>query len=281
MGKILTRLTVAPAAVVAAGALALAGASPAGASLAGASLAGASSAGASSAGVSPAGATPAGATIDTTNQAGYQVGGPGHWSFRYIRAEFTVPQHACSSDDFSRAGIQLAGKVDSVAVGVACRGSLPTAGYQFGYDGTTWSNTWTFTTKTLSDDLILASLYYDQGNNYVSMQETDLTTGQTLVNDTSLAYGAMYHWATALAQVNTPLIYAPDPGQSFVLVPFSDVAVTSYDGTHGQDGGMTGLWAVTALRAVNGAHVDFAARPLYSSGSGRDNTFNTREYGNS
>jgi hypothetical protein len=251
MGKILTRLTVAPAAVLAASALALA----------------------------PAG--PAGATINTTSQAGYQVGGPGHWSFRYIRAEFTVPQHACSSDDFNRAGIQLAGKVDSVAVGVACQGSTPTAGYQFGYNGTTWSNTWTFTTKALSDDLILASLYYDQGNNYVSMQETDLTTGQTLVNDTSLAYGAMYHWATALAQVNTPLVFAPNPGQSFVLVPFSKVGVTTYNGTHGKGGGMTGPWTMTGLRAVNGAHADFAPRPLFSSEGGQYNTFNTREYGNS
>src|ERR1700728_1903981 len=106
MGKILTRLTAAPAAMLTAGALALAVAGPAGAT--------------------PAGATPAGATISTTSQAGYQAGGPGHWSFRYIRAEFTVPQHACSSDDFNRAGIQLAGNVDSVAVGVACNGSTPT-----------------------------------------------------------------------------------------------------------------------------------------------------------
>jgi hypothetical protein len=261
MRRILTRLTVAPAAGLAAGALALAVAAPAGAT--------------------PVMAEPAMAMINTTNQAGFQAGSRGHWSFRFIRAEFTVPQHACSSDDFNRAGIQLAGTVDSVAVGVACQGSTPMAGYQFGYHGTTWSNTWTFTTKASSDDLILASLYYDVGNNYVSLQETDVTTGQTLVNDTSLAYGAMYHWATALAQVNTPLIYPPNAGQSIVLVPFSDVTVTTYNGTHGRRGGMTGPWAVTGLRAVNGAHVEFAAKSLYSSGSGRDNTFNTREYGNS
>jgi hypothetical protein len=258
MRKILTRLTLAPAAVLAAGALTFATAGPAGATI----------------------STPE--THPTANQAGYQAGGEaGLWGFRYIQAEFTVPQHACSSDDFNSAGIQLAGRVDSVTVGVACSGSTPTAGYQYAYQGTTWSNTWKFTTKTLADDRIFASLYYDVDNNYVALYEIDLTTGTTLVNDTTTAYGGMYHWATASATVNTPLVFAPEPGTNFVLVPFSDVSVTSYNGTRGTNSGMNGPWGVTELQAVNGAHLELGAPILYDSDGNSDNTFNAREYGNS
>jgi hypothetical protein len=260
MRKILTRLTLAPAVVLSAGTLALVAAAPAGATI----------------------ITTTSTSISTTDQAGYQAGGTaGLWGMRYIQAEFTVPQQACSSDDFSSAGIQLAGRVDSVAVGVACNGSTPTAGYQYAYQGTTWNNTWKFTTRTLADDLIFASLYYDVSNNYVELYEIDLTTGTTLVNDTTTAYGAMYHWATASATVKTPLVFAPEPGTNFVLVPFTDVKVTSYNGTYGNNGGMNGPWGVTGLWAVDGAHLEFGAPMLYDSDGSSDNTFNTREYGNS
>lgn len=251
MRKVIARLTLAPAVLLCAGALTLAA------------------------------AVPAGATTNTSNQAGYRAGGAGLWNLRYVQAEFTVPQHACTGDDFNGAGVQLAGHVNSVAVGVACDGSVPTAGYQFAYNGTTWSSTWTFTTKCAADDRIFASLYYDTVNNYVELYEVDLTTGVTLVNDSALAYGAGYHWATAAAQVNTPLAYAPGPGQNFILVPFSDVTVTSYNGTHGTNHGMNGSWGVAGIQAVNGAHVIFAAPVLYGTSGGSDNTFNTREFGNS
>ena len=85
----------------------------------------------------------------------------------------------------------------------------------------------------------------------------------------------------SLAERRNLVMRNPAPGTNFVLVPFSDVSVTSYNGTRGTNSGMNGPWGVTGLQAVNGAHVEFAAPLLYDSNGDSDNTFNAREYGNS
>ena len=46
--------------------------------------------------------TAAGAAVTTTNWGGYRAGN-GNWHFRYIQGTFTVPQHACTGDDFTGA----------------------------------------------------------------------------------------------------------------------------------------------------------------------------------
>jgi hypothetical protein len=219
-------------------------------------------------------AATAGAAINTDYATGWQAGNNA-WQFRFVEAKFTVPLHACGSDDFWGAGISLIGSSDRVTLGVSCQGSIPFAGYQFDYTGTTDPNSWSHVTAVASNHVILEQLYYDQTTDYVSLWAKDLTTGAVLVNDSHYASSARYMTVLAAAAVADPASYAPSAGKSFVLMPFTDVNVTSYNGVHGN--GIEGRWGVKELDETNGAQVIAAAPDLYNGGT----AFNVREYGNS
>ncbi len=79
--------------------------------------------------------------------------------------------------------------------------------------------------------------------------------------------------AVLSANVATPLPHPPPPGTSQILVPFTDAAATTYNGTHGT--GINGPWGVQQEQAVNGNHVIANAPTLYNSGT----TFNVRIHG--
>lgn len=220
-------------------------------------------------------ATAAGATVkDSTGWAGYRAGN-GNWMFRYIQGTFVVPQHACVSDDYSASGVHLGGKVDFVNLGVACTGTPAALTTYFTYDNGATTTTTYATTAPAADDTVFASIYYNQANNDANVYEYDETTSTTLVSTWITAGTAQYTWASAFGIVNTAQPAPPSPGSSITLVPFSQVRVTSYDGTHGQ--GISGPWGVQQEQGVNGAHV-------IDSGTGLSDgwtSFNVTEYGNS
>ena len=227
------------------------------------------------------GATTAGAADATTgNQpyAGYQTANTG-WHFRYVQADFTVPLSACKNDDFTLAGVALIGSANNVAVGVTCLNGQVWAGYEVGYTGTTDPHQFTHVVAVAANDTYQATIYYDQGNNYDSLQLNNLTTGQSgVINDTHSAHGAMYSQAITVGGVANPPADACNsttPGNSFILTPFSHAGATAYNGQHG--GGLSGPWgSANQLTENNGAQTIAAAPLLYGGGT----TFNVREYCN-
>ena len=228
-----------------------------------------------------AGATTAGAAGATTgNQpyAGYQTRDSG-WHIRYIQASFTVPLHACSSDDFQLAAVALTGAANNAAVGVTCWNGVPWAGYEQNYTGTTNPGSFKHVTAVAANDSYQATIYYDQGDNFDSLTLNNLTTGtDNIVNDTSFAHGALYTQAMAIAQTANPPGHSCDstsPGGSFILVPFWHAGATAYNGMRGA--GLNGPWgSANQLTQNNGAQTIAAAPLLYGGGT----TFNVREYCN-
>lgn len=227
-------------------------------------------------GATSAGAAGAATSTPITNRhlAGYQIG-DNNWRFRFNATEFTVPEHACDDDSYLGSGIALTGTTDNVAVGVACDDGTPEAGFAFAYSGTTDPGLFTHGTHVSRDDLIQAQIYYDPANNHVFLWEFDVTRNRILVNDSFNAHSALYKTALQGAWVDNPLDSPPAPDTSFVLVPFADSMVTTYNGTHGT--GVNGPWGVTQIQALNGAHIIAAAPVLYNGNT----QFNVRLYGNS
>lgn len=224
-------------------------------------------------GAATGGAAVAGTVLNTHNEAGYRAGN-GNWRFRFVQTEFTVPENVCS-DSYVGAGVMLAGVTNNVALGVGCHDGFPFAGYGFGSTSTTNPFLWTRITSVAADDVIFAQIYYDVANNHVFLYEYDKTTHILLTNDSFNAHSALYKWATAATWVTNPLHNPPAPGTSFILVPFTDTHVTSYDGTRGS--GISGRWGAHGLQAVHGSHVIAAAPLLYHFHT----QFNVRLFGNS
>jgi hypothetical protein len=219
-------------------------------------------------------ATAAGATVKTTDGwAGYRAGN-GNWNFRYIQGTFVVPQHACTSDDYSASGVHLGGTIDFATVGVACTGSPAAITTYWAYNNGATSGITYGTTAPAADDTVFVSLYYNAANNDTNVYEYDETSGTTLLSTFITAGTALYKWASAFGIVNPSQPAPPPSGTSYTLVPFSQVRVTSYNGTRGT--GINGPWGVQDEEAVNGAHV-FAAGTNLSDGWG---SFNVTEYGN-
>lgn len=214
-------------------------------------------------------ASAAGATVNTSNEAGYRAGN-GAWNFRYVTTTFTVPELACTGrDDFQAAGVILQGSLANATVGVSCNGSTPMAGWST----TSLTHHAGGALAVSGDDNVTVAAYYDTTTGFDYFYATDNTNGHS-ATWAHKAGVAEYHFALAGAVVNNPLQHAPSPGNSFILVPFSNSGVTSYDGTHGS--GLNGPWGVTGLQAVNGAHVIAAAPVLYNNWT----TFNVRVIGN-
>jgi hypothetical protein len=218
-------------------------------------------------------ATAAGATVQTTNGwAGYRAGN-GNWHFRYIQGTFVVPQNACGTDDFTSAGVHLGGSIDFTTIGIACTSPGTLTTYWTWNNGATTGTSYGTTTPA-ADDTVFASLYYNQANNITNVYEYDETTATTLVNTFVTAGTALYKWASAFGTIYNDQPYPPASGSSYTLVPFSQVRVTSYDGTHGS--GIDGPWGVQEEEAVNGAHVIYAGTGLSDGWT----AFHLTEYGN-
>jgi hypothetical protein len=219
-------------------------------------------------------ATAAGATVTTNNWGGYRAG-DGNWHFRYIQGTFVVPQHACTGDDFTGAVVHLGGSVDYVSLGVACFGSPVAVRSFLTYDNGPSGGVTSYGPSTVAaDDTIYAQIYYNQSNNIANVYEYDETSGVTLENTYVNAGTAQYKWATAAGQINTSQPLPPPPGTSIALVPFSQVRVTSYNGTKGS--GLAGPWGVQDEEVFNGAHEIFGG----SGASSNYGSFNATEYGN-
>jgi hypothetical protein len=213
------------------------------------------------------------ANVNTSNQAGYQVG-DNAYRFRFVQGVMTLPLLSqCSNLNYTNSGVQLIGATgQSAAVGVQCSGGHYFAGWLLSYAGNTFP-TLAHLTPVAGGDQILVQLYYDQTTNNVNFTAIDQTTGMTLVHAAAFAGSALYKQAVLSADVSNPLASPPPPGTSFILVPFTNSAVTTYGGIHGT--GISGPWGVQEEQAVNGAHVIANAPLLYNSGT----TFNVRVNG--
>jgi hypothetical protein len=222
-------------------------------------------------------ATAAGAVVTSSNWGGERAGN-GNYHFRYVQALFTVPQHACVSDDYAGSVVHLGGTIDYVTLGVACISPgggappVPTAFYTYNNGQTTGTSYGTATVT--ADDTVFASIYYNSSNNIANVYEYDETSATTLENTFQFAGTAQYKWATVAGEIIPSQPAPPGPGSSITLVPFSQVRVTTYSGQKGS--GLAGPWSVQAEETFNGAHEIFGPTGANKSVS----SFNATEYNN-
>jgi hypothetical protein len=219
-------------------------------------------------------------TVNTTNQAGYQVGNNAY-RFRFVQGEMTLPLTGCADNNnhnnYRNSGVQLIGATGaSAAVGAECInvfGPRYFVGWNLGYSGHTFPSLPHLTTAVAAGHQILVKLFYDQSTNFIHFSAVDKTTNTTLLSTAQSAGPALYKQAVLSADVSNPLPSPPPPGTSKILVPFTGGAVTTYNGTHGT--GINGPWGVQQEQAVNGTHLVANAPVLSNSGT----TFNVRIHG--
>lgn len=211
--------------------------------------------------------------VNTTNQAGYQVGNNAY-RFRLVQGQMTLPLVSqCTNGNYRNSGIQLITSTgNSFAVGAECGTGGYAVGYRFGYPGNTFPALGILATVAGGDQIFM-QLYYDQTTNFVHVTAVDKTTNTTLVSTAVTAGAAAYKQAVLSADVQNPLGTPPPPGSNYVLVPFTNGAVTTYGGLRGT--GINGPWGVQEEQAVSGSLVIAAAPLLFKS----DSQFNVRIYG--
>jgi hypothetical protein len=208
--------------------------------------------------------------VTTNNEAGYQAGN-GFWNFRFVQAVVTLPppsspQHGCgssSSPNYVESSLQLIAAADRAAIGVKCRffsGHYEyRLGWALGYLGNTQPPLDHELFSLDPGDRILLQLFYDQGQQANLKDQTVrftecLAVGvpahcQNPVNVTrSVSVPCFkstpcYKFAVVSANVANPMPFPPTAGTSQILMPFTDAAVTSLNGTHGTPG-ILGPWGV-------------------------------------
>jgi hypothetical protein len=192
--------------------------------------------------------------VNTTNQAGYLVGG-NHYQFQKVSAVITLPPNGCSGDpngryNYRSSGVQLIGggtmPGKSAAVGVECRHQVDSfgwfLGFATGYLGNTFPGLSSTGVQLHDGDQIQLTISYDQGANSVHITAVklafDRVSNQTLWSSPPLSTGqapgkAGYLQAVLGADVANPLPHPPHPGISPTLVRFTDCYVVTYAGISG------------------------------------------------
>jgi hypothetical protein len=212
--------------------------------------------------------------VTTNNQAGYQAGN-GVWNIRFVQAVVTLPppsspQHGCGSSsnpNYVESSLQLIAAADRVAIGVKCRFFSGNYEYRLG-----WALGYLGNTQPPLDhelftldpgDRILLQLFYNQGQKANLFDQTVKFTeclavgvpahcqnGTPVENFTEKVRDVpcveskpCYKFAVVSANVANPMPFPPTAGTSQILMPFTDAAVTSLNGTHGTPG-ILGPWGV-------------------------------------
>jgi hypothetical protein len=127
--------------------------------------------------------------VNTTNQAGYLVGGNGY-QFRFVQGYITPLKTECTDpnghNNYRNSGVQLIGAPGaSAAVGVECIdvfGPHYFVGWAQGYSGNTFPSLTHVTTTVAASDQILLQLYYDVDAGVVHFTAIDETKQTSLVS---------------------------------------------------------------------------------------------------
>jgi hypothetical protein len=187
-------------------------------------------------------ATAPGPPIYSQEQAGYAAGGQGI-HMRYVQATFKLP--SSTTLPFNTGGglsVQLRSPNDNIVLGIsATPGSQWNAAVfesPYGCEASSCLNYSNGDSPVMdTGDTISASIYYDVGNGFAYYTLTDVTAGTSFFGKFSDP-GALFNQARVGEEFADWPWAAPSspyvaPVQNTRLAAFSDVAVTSYNGTHG------------------------------------------------
>jgi hypothetical protein len=202
---------------------------------AGLTLASAGLPGALPAAASPPAADPAATTVIDTNFAGYLTGG--NWRFRYVTAD--VPMAACRpvANQNAMAGIALKSNIFSeiAHIDLRCGGGHGSVTF-----GTTPKAEGHFPLSPSLGDVLRVSIFRDvaacRDEFTATNTRTHNTTRVTVRTPCQLVYRHAQPGATLTSISGT---WSP-PAANVRLWSFRNVAITSYNGTHGT---ICGPWA--------------------------------------
>jgi hypothetical protein len=224
--------------------------------------------------------------VNTTNQAGYQVGNHA-WNFRYVQAVVTLPkatspQFGCpvevSHNNYLQSSLQLisATNLHNVAIGVNCHHfpggpNVYHVNWAQDYSGNTNPNLNQLGPAVFAGDRILLKLYYNQGDQADPHDQTVQFTAcyavgnpahcknlGLLLSKTWDVPTRLYKQVVLSANVANPLPHPPPPNTRRILMRFTDAAVTTYNGTHGSPG-IKGPWGV---QQENESELPFGGNPV-------------------
>jgi hypothetical protein len=177
---------------------------------------------------SPAPRLPAITTVIDTNFAGYVTGG--NWRFRYVAAD--VPMASCrpTANQNAMAGIALKSNIFSEVAHIDLRCGGGHGSVMFGTAAEAEGH---FQLSPSVGDVLRISIFRNVAACRDEFTATNTRTNNTKMVTVSTPCQVVYRHADPGATLTNPFSTWTPPAKNVPLWEFRNVAVTSYNGTHG------------------------------------------------